>query len=237
MAKLKKFDGREGRPGVHRFDTQLRRGLRGEQHVNAHLAGRYDVSNPQRQSDGIDALYVSWSKRDGAPVVGDRLTHPEYGQGIVERCQEVAGEWMISVKFDPTARKPTGLRMSVRFSNDEYFVFVPVKHYVEIKTDYRFKETGYLFIETVSMDRPTRVRGWAYTSRADCYLFFLPDRGKVFWVPVPTLRGRLPDWESLYEEKAVRNLEYLTKGLLVPLEQVEQISTEVFEIPPLPDSA
>ena len=56
MAKLKKFDGREGRPGVHRFDTQLRRGLRGEQHVNAHLAGRYDVSNPQRQSDGIDAL-------------------------------------------------------------------------------------------------------------------------------------------------------------------------------------
>lgn len=94
---------------------------------------------------------------------------------------------------------------------------------VEYKADSRAHETGNAFIETVSVAE-RGVRGWAYTSQAAWLFYALPLDGLVYRIRFTDLRARLPRWERRCRRVTVRNSDYTTEGLLVPLLELERLS-------------
>ena len=58
---------------------------------------------------------------------------------------------------------------------------------VEYKTDHRAFDTGNAFVETISVDTNGK-RGWDYTSRADILIYYLPEGGLVYILPMAKLR-------------------------------------------------
>lgn len=97
---------------------------------------------------------------------------------------------------------------------------------VEIKSDWTAVRTGRAFIETVSVDRENKP-GWAYTSQADILLYFIPPMLLVYVFRLEKLRLHLPLWERVYPQRSIPNSgkhsDYFTKGLLVPLWELEEI--------------
>jgi len=92
---------------------------------------------------------------------------------------------------------------------------------VEYKADSKAAETGNVFIETVSVDT-TGKPGWAYTSKAQLLVYFIPPDSTAYITPMTTIKTLLPDWIDAYREVSVPNgdgvtVKYNTKGLLVPL--------------------
>lgn len=90
---------------------------------------------------------------------------------------------------------------------------------IEYKSDLIAERTKRAFIETVSVDR-RECRGWAYTSKADILIYYLPQREWAFIIPFFALRKRLPTWEVSCQTGAAQNDGYQTYGLLVPLEEL-----------------
>jgi len=97
---------------------------------------------------------------------------------------------------------------------------------IEYKTDWTASKTGNAFVETVSVDTASKA-GWAYTSRADFLIYYLPDDRLIYVIQFSKLRRRLDRWNRQYRQKAIPNQGYNTVGLLVPLREFEQLATEV----------
>lgn len=101
---------------------------------------------------------------------------------------------------------------------------------VEYKTDQTAARTNNAFVETVSVDSAGKI-GWALTSQADYLAYYIPDPlALVYMVPFGDLRARLERWQSEYPMRSVRNDGYLTKGLLVPLAEFEEIAEAVIDV-------
>ncbi len=89
---------------------------------------------------------------------------------------------------------------------------------VEVKTDFTAGTTGNAFIETTSVDTSGKP-GWAYSSRADFLLYYVPPNRVVYIMPMREIRKLLPVWLKRYERRKIRNSGYFTEGVLVPLDQ------------------
>ena len=100
---------------------------------------------------------------------------------------------------------------------------------VEYKGDARAADTGNAFIETISVD-VRAVPGWAYASEADYLALYLPQLRRCYLVLFSQLRERLPDWRMRYPTRKVRNRDYCTHGLLVPLKEIETLAIEVCNV-------
>jgi len=92
---------------------------------------------------------------------------------------------------------------------------------VEIKTDWVAKETGNVFIETVSVDAEG-ILGWAYTSLAQVLCYYIPQASTMYVVSMARVKARVCEWAKLYPHRSIpnngRHGGYNTEGLLVPLE-------------------
>ncbi len=103
---------------------------------------------------------------------------------------------------------------------------------VELKTDTRAYDTGNAFIETVAVDRESKL-GWAYTSTAHWLLYFIPQNRRIYRIALEVLRVELPSWEGRFPTRRIPNRgargDYFTHGLLVPLEELYRIAQEVIE--------
>lgn len=100
---------------------------------------------------------------------------------------------------------------------------------VEYKSDSRAHQTGNAFIETVSVD--TRdIPGWVYTSKADVLVYYLPVPRTYYMIDFVALREQLPAWEQRYRQVKVKNSDYYTMGLLVPLIELVEIAFEMGEV-------
>jgi hypothetical protein len=95
---------------------------------------------------------------------------------------------------------------------------------VEVKTDYRAAETGNAFVELVAYDKPTLKLGWAYTCQSDWLIYFLPVSGQIFFLKPRRIRDRLNFWLSRYKQRTVPNQDFNTRGLLVPLQELQDIA-------------
>jgi len=102
---------------------------------------------------------------------------------------------------------------------------------VEYKTDLLAHKTGRVFIETVSMDSSGK-QGWAFTSRADLIVYFIPGLKRIVVVPPENLRSEIGRWEQIYPTRAASNEEYSTHGILVPIEELERQASQLFHLPP-----
>lgn len=98
---------------------------------------------------------------------------------------------------------------------------------VEYKTDVVASRTGNAFIELVSVDT-TGKAGWAYTSKADYLLYYLPDSGLIFMLQMAAIRERLPRWKDQYPNRRIPNNGYYSEGVLVPLSEIERYAEAVF---------
>jgi hypothetical protein len=90
---------------------------------------------------------------------------------------------------------------------------------VEVKTDFVAARTRNAFIETTSID-VDRKPGWAYSSRADFLLYYIPPDRAVYVIPMREIRRLLPIWVRKYELRRIQNESYATEGVLVPLDQI-----------------
>lgn len=96
--------------------------------------------------------------------------------------------------------------------------------YFEYKTDFKAHLTGNAFIEITSADAGYVAQGWAITSKADLLFYFLVGDGRMFIVYVAKVKERLPQWSTQYAIGKAKNLTYFTHGLLVPLDELAQVS-------------
>lgn len=101
-------------------------------------------------------------------------------------------------------------------------------HRVEYKADSKASETGNAFVETVSVDTANKP-GWAHSSQADYLIYYLPKDLLIYVIAFVDLRKRLPKWCS-YRSRRIPNNGYHTVGLLVPLDEFEEIATQVISI-------
>lgn len=97
---------------------------------------------------------------------------------------------------------------------------------IEYKADWAASKTGNAFVETISVDT-ANTPGWAYTSKAEWLLYFLPSDGVVYIVQMEKLRKNLDKWAKMCKERAIPNQGYSTRGLLVPLDLFEQVAHRV----------
>ncbi|MBD1864285.1 MULTISPECIES: hypothetical protein [Trichocoleus] len=97
---------------------------------------------------------------------------------------------------------------------------------VEYKADLKAEKTKRAFIETVSVDA-RQCWGWAYTSKADTLIYYLPQKQWAFIIPFDVLRERLPQWEKSCQTGSAQNDGYKTHGLLVPLEELSSCADKI----------
>lgn len=98
---------------------------------------------------------------------------------------------------------------------------------VEYKTDAVASRTGNAFVETVSVDTSGK-RGWAYTSRSDWLIYYVPGDDIIYIIDFVALRLELPRWEHSYITRPAQNNGYRTYGVLVPLHEFEKLAARVW---------
>jgi hypothetical protein len=98
---------------------------------------------------------------------------------------------------------------------------------VEYKADTLAGRTGNAFVETVSVSSTGRP-GWALASQAKYLVYLVTEPETIYFVAMAALRAKLPVWKRLYREAAAQNDGYETRGLLVPLDELERIAVQVW---------
>lgn len=100
---------------------------------------------------------------------------------------------------------------------------------VEYKADTTATRTGNAFVETISVDTANKP-GWAYTSKADWLLYYLPASGLIYFFEFAKFRRHLPRWAREFPTRSIPNNGYKTHGILVPLDEFEQHATKVINL-------
>lgn len=141
------------------------------------------------------------------------------GEAHEDRLDQYFGRWYFILKV-PREMQRYGIdRVFVRKTN-----IIPVT--VEYKADSAATKSGNAFIETVSVDKADKP-GWAYTSRASQLVYYLPGYDVAYVIEFQALRDQLESWRARYREQSIPNKGYNTRGILVPLQALQQVSTKV----------
>lgn len=130
------------------------------------------------------------------------------------------GEHVIREVFGSRFKIQKSVAQEERDGIDFWFSYGGFDLAIEVKTDFRAARTRNAFIETTSVDTDN-TPGWAYTSRADFLLYYVPPDRTVYVMPMREIRRRLPHWRKKYELRRVPNAGYFTEGVIVPLDQFE----------------
>jgi hypothetical protein len=100
----------------------------------------------------------------------------------------------------------------------------------EIKADEQGQRTGNAFIETVSVERDGLVDkyGWAMTSYAQVLAYYLPLKGQIIFVDMPTFKRRFfQQWFNTYPSREIKNKTYVGHGTLLPLRHLEDMAFHI----------
>lgn len=97
---------------------------------------------------------------------------------------------------------------------------------IEYKADKTAASTNNAFVETVSVDTAGKP-GWAYSCQADYILYYIVGVGPLYVLRPRDIRDKLEEW-SKYPSRQISNGTYKTHGILVPLEEFEELAVRVF---------
>lgn len=100
---------------------------------------------------------------------------------------------------------------------------------VEYKADWVASRTGNAFIETVSVDRESKP-GWVHTCQADYLFYYLPNDLLVYVFTPRKLRARVKRWETVYQVAEAHNEGYKSRGVLVPLHELEKSANHIINM-------
>lgn len=96
---------------------------------------------------------------------------------------------------------------------------------VEIKTDIMAVKTGNMFAELlVTHFNGKIVDGWIEKSKADMLLYYLPNKA-IYCFPLEKLKKFVVDNQHRYRVKNCQNKTLYSTGLLIPLKDIEGLST------------
>ena len=99
----------------------------------------------------------------------------------------------------------------------------PTPMAVEYKIDYRARQTGNAYIETVAWDDGSRSKkGWAYTCEADVLAYC--NNFEILLLEPLVLRPYLEQWQQKYRTVIVPNVGFNGEGLLIPWRTVKHIA-------------
>jgi hypothetical protein len=93
---------------------------------------------------------------------------------------------------------------------------------IEVKSDSTASQTNNAFIELYSVF-PDK-KGWAYTCQADYLFYFLPLDRIIYSFKPFKLKKLIPEWRK-YPTRNIPNKGYESKGILVPLRELEKHSS------------
>jgi hypothetical protein len=102
---------------------------------------------------------------------------------------------------------------------------------VEYKSDSRAADTGNAFVEIVSVST-RNIAGWAYTSHANTLIYYLPQPRICYHIGFDILRQELDGWRVKYPARNVRNSDYFTTGLLVPIGELAVLAFDISQVTP-----
>lgn len=148
-----------------------------------------------------------------------QLKRGQDGENILDRHY---GRWFKITPASQTEQREGIDRHYTSRENGEH-------HAVEYKTDWTAGWTNNAFVETVSVDT-TGKRGWAYTSKAEWLLYFVPPLGIVYMLKMAAIRVQVDVWAKQYRTQNIPNKGYQTKGLIVPLHEFEKYAFQVVTI-------
>lgn len=91
----------------------------------------------------------------------------------------------------------------------------------EYKTDTLAHKTGNAFIEFIVGERP----GWAVGSYAQYLFYLILNTRQCHMIPMTEIKKRLVHWRHTYNIKTCHNKDYISRGILVPLDEIRKIAT------------
>lgn len=105
----------------------------------------------------------------------------------------------------------------------------------EIKSDDVAGKSRRAFVETVSVLREVPPRenkqGWAHTCKADWLIYYVPPLHTAFVMNPINIKRMISAWKMKYTEVWIENNgklgKYRSSGLLVPLQEFEQLGMSV----------
>ncbi len=100
------------------------------------------------------------------------------------------------------------------------------RYSVEYKFDEKSKETGNIFLETVSQKENNKL-GWVLTSTAQILILYLPPY--AYRLNLLELRKDEEYWKE-YKEGTCKNKNYHSIGKLMPVKDLERYNYKKFEI-------
>lgn len=145
---------------------------------------------------------------------------------IGERCERVLDQYFAENLDYRIFKVPINLQ---HLGIDR--VFINPKNRLEAweyKSDIKAHETGNAFIEIAIVRENVPSPGWAYTSNANWIAYWVPGLAKVYLIHPPRLREVLPTWEC-YPQGVARNNGFHAVGLLVPLKQLEFVTSKILK--------
>lgn len=104
---------------------------------------------------------------------------------------------------------------------------------LEYKTDEKAHKTGNAFLETISVERAgeAEILGWLWSCQADRILYYVVGWDAVYQCHPRVLRYYSEEWLEKYPLRRVKNKDYYTTGLLVPLKVIKEVAEVVYIIP------
>lgn len=141
------------------------------------------------------------------------------------------GEAFLDAFFSRHYHITRATRAQQREGIDRFFVSKETgsRMSVEYKTDTTAARTHNAFVETVSVDTTGRP-GWAYASKAEYLIYYIPGDELIYVMPFAVLRKQLPRWVQEHKPKAIPNRGYKTHGICVPLDEFERYADVVISV-------
>ena len=106
---------------------------------------------------------------------------------------------------------------------------------VDYKNDTRTKDTGNIFIETVSVKYPENSKkihkqGWIYKKRMDAVFYNIDGTDEILLLPRALLEQNIDAWQKTYGTRKIPNKGYETLGVPVPLSIIKKLpDVEIFD--------
>ncbi len=147
----------------------------------------------------------------------EKLTQGQHCEQIVKSFLE--SEWRCHVDDVPQLLQRHGI---------DFIVTTPIglSFSVEVKSDFTAAKTGNAYIETSVGEKP----GWIYKSVAQKLFYYVPPSGVMFCLDMDAAKQRVKVWEKIFEKRKVQNPTYEAEGLLVALDELEFLATNVVQI-------
>jgi len=99
---------------------------------------------------------------------------------------------------------------------------------LEYKTDFMSQKTGNIVIETISVDTRNKP-GWGLTSKSDIIIFYLYHLHRLFFIKTSLIKDNIAQWQQDYRTVKIRNKDYHTHGVLVPVVVLENIAWRIVD--------